>query len=68
MKKDSGLKRLSRTDLVDIIHRLQHNEVQLKEVNVELHFCAQQLLQRASRTEPVILHSKRGKTWLFLTS
>ena len=37
MKKDSGLKRLSRTDLVDIIHRLQHNEVQLKEVNVELH-------------------------------
>ena len=38
MKKDSGLKRLSRTDLVDIIHRLQHNEVQLKEVNVELHY------------------------------
>lgn len=37
MKKDSGLKRLSRTDLVDIIHRLQHNEDQLKEVNVELH-------------------------------
>lgn len=37
MKKDSGLKRLSRTDLVDIIHLLQHNEVQLKEVNVELH-------------------------------
>ena len=37
MKKDSGLKRLSRTDLVDIIPRLQHNEVQLKEVNVELH-------------------------------
>ena len=37
MKKDSELKRLSRTDLVDIIHRLQHNEVQLKEVNVELH-------------------------------
>lgn len=37
MKKDSGLKRLSRTDLVDIIHCLQHNEVQLKEVNVELH-------------------------------
>ena len=36
MKKDSGLKRLSRTDLVDIIHRLQHNEVQRKDTRTTI--------------------------------